>query len=99
MTFQAIVFAPFLRKGARLCIADLEQTVTTPPKRISIKSNVNLRFGTCCPTLAAGTITDFVESAETAVLTVEGRGWNLKRCPQKSGVSIPGMISENWFVE
>lgn len=99
MTFQAIVFAPVLRPEARLCIADLEQTASTPPRRISVGSHVDFRFGTCCPTLAEGTITDFVASSETAVLIVHGAAWTIRRCPQRTGVTVPGMISENWFVE
>ncbi len=94
--FQAIVHAPALRPGARLCLSDLAQTVTTPPARLVAGVGVTLRFGTCCPDHGSGAITAL--EADSATLRVADTRWRLHRCPARAGIDLPGMISEDWFV-
>ncbi len=94
--FQAIVHAPKLRPGARLCLSDLAQTPTSPPARLAAGDGVALRFGACCPDHGSGAITS--READNATLRVADTRWRLHRCPAQGGVDLPGMISEDWFV-
>ena len=94
--FQAIVHAPALRPGARLCLSDLAQTPTTPPARLSAGAGVALRYGACCPDHGSGAITAI--DSDSATLHVADTRWRLHRCPAHGGVDLPGLVSEDWFV-
>ncbi len=94
--FQAIVHAPALRPGARLCLSDLSQTPTMPPARLAAGDAVMLRFGVCCPEHGSGAIVDI--AADLATLRVAETRWRLHRCPRRSGVDVPGLVAEDWFV-
>ena len=94
--FQAIVHAPVLRPGVRLCLSDLGQTPTQPPAALAAGDDVALRFGACCPAHGAGAIIDL--EAETAILRVAEARWRLHRCPFGGGVDVPGLLAEDWFV-
>ena len=94
--FQAIVHAPALRPGARLCLSDLSQSATRQPSRPAAGDAVILRFGTCCPDHGGGAITDV--GIGTAILRVAGTPWRLSRCPMEGGVDVPGLVAEDWFV-
>lgn len=94
--YQAIVHAPKLRPGARLCLSNLAQTPTTLPTRLAPGDAVALRFGVCCPDHGSGAITAL--EAESATLQVAGRQWRMVRCPARSGIDLPGLIAEDWFV-
>ena len=94
--FQAIVHAPALRPGARLCLSDLAQTPTIPPVRPAVGDSVALRFGACCPDHGSGAITEI--EADSATLRVAEARWRLHRCPMKGGIDVPGLVAEDWFV-
>ena len=95
MSFLAIVHAPALRRGARVCIADLAQTLDHAPVAITSGAEILLRFGTCCPDLASGAIAEC--DRDEAVLTVDQATWTIRRSPV-GGVSVPGLVAEDWFV-
>ena len=94
--FQAIVHAPALRPGARLCLSDLGQTPALRPADLTAGERVVLRFGTCCPWHGAGAITEV--GTGTAILRVAEDRWRLHRCPSGGGIDIPGLVAEDWFV-
>ena len=94
--FQAIVHAPALQPGARLCVSDLRQTATAPPAHLAAGDPVALRFGTCCPDHGQGAITDL--EGGTATLRISTVRWRLHRCPQDGGIDVPGLVAEDWFV-
>lgn len=94
--FQAIVHAPRLRPGARLCFSDLDQTPTLPPARLTAGDVVALRFGPCCPDHGTGAVT--ARATDTATLRVAGALWRLHRCPFGGGVDVAGLMAEDWFV-
>lgn len=98
MTFQAIVHAPTLRSGARLNIADLEQTPTGTPRRLAAGDMMELRFGVCCPDLAQATVVSYVAEPESAVLSCEGLEVTIARPGADEGSDVPGLRSEVWFV-
>ena len=94
--FQAIVHAPALRLGAKLCLSDLSQTRTRPPAPLASGDAIMLRFGVCCPDHGSGAVTDV--EADEATLRVANARWRLHRCPKRGGVDVPGLIAEDWFV-
>ena len=94
--FQAIVHAPALRPGARLCLSDLAQTSGSTPTRLAAGDAVALRYGVCCPDHGSGAITEV--RADIATLRVAGAHWRLHRCPSGGGVDVPGLVAEDWFV-
>ena len=98
MTFQAIVHAPGLRHGARLNIADLDQSETRGPKRIGLGAEVELRFGVCCPDLARAIVVDYTPLPESAVIAVAGEEVTICHRAGDVGVLQPGLESETWFV-
>lgn len=98
MTFQAIVHAPVLRHGARLNIADLEQSDAQGPKRIGLGAEMALRFGVCCPDLARAIVVDYAPLPETAVIAVDGEEITICHRAGHEAVSEPGLRSESWFV-
>jgi hypothetical protein len=98
MSFQAIVHAPALRQGARLNIADLDQSKTLGPKRIGLGAEVELRFGVCCPDLARAIVVDYTPQPESAVIAVAGEEITICHRSADAGVSQPGLESETWFV-
>ncbi len=97
MSFLAIVHAPALRRGARLCIADLAQTLGRPPVAMSDGAEISLRFGTCCPDLASGAIVGCDAGRDEAVLTVDDATWTIRRS-RVGGIGVPGLVAEDWFV-
>ena len=97
MAFLAIVHAPELRIGARLCISDLEQTVDQGPSPVAPGVEIDLRFGTCCPDLVYGAIGLCDTSSEEAVLRVADSDWHIRRS-SKGGVRTPGLVADDWFV-
>ena len=97
MTFLAIVHAPTLRAGARVCICDLDQTVERLPTSISSGAAVSLRFGACCPDLACGSISEYDAQADRAVLRIAESEVTIQRS-RRGGVGCPGLIAEDWFV-
>ena len=97
MTFLAIVHSPVLRPGARLCIADLAQSVEKPPEPLSRGADVSLRFGTCCPDLAVGAVDTCDAQTEEAVLRVAESRWAIRRS-HSGEIAIPGLKAESWFV-
>ena len=94
--FQAIVHAPALRPGARLCLSDLAQGPGSPPGHLTAGVAVTLRFGVCCPTLGSGAIVE--RRADIATLRVAGARWRLHRCPARGGIDAAGLVAEDWFV-
>lgn len=98
MTFQAIVHAPSLRRGARLNIADLGQSTSQRPKRLGVGDEVELRFGVCCPDLARGIVVNYDTLPESAVLEVEGTKVTICHRVGEQAVGQPGLRSESWFV-
>ena len=98
MTFQAIVHAPDLRAGARLNIADLEQSASQGPKRIGLGAELDLRFGVCCPDLARAVVVDYVPLPETAVIAVGTQEVTICHPAGHAGSLRPGLRSEIWFV-
>ena len=94
--FQAIVHAPALRPGARLCLSDLAQTPSTPPAHLAAGDDVALRFGACCPDHGNGAIESL--EADSATLRVAAARWRLHRCPTSGGIDVPGLVAEDWFV-
>ncbi len=97
MSFMAIVHAPALRSGARICICDLDQTIDEPPSELVIGSEVALRFGTCCPSLASGAIQACDLGADEAVLRIADADWTIRRS-HEGGVNVAGLVAEDWFV-
>lgn len=97
MQFDAIVHAPTLRAGARLNIAEADQTEGDMPDRLQIGSEVRLRFGVCCPDRSRGTIVGHSVGPESVVLAIGAEAWTLLRRGD-GGVSTPGLISEDWYV-
>ena len=97
MAFLAIVHAPALRLGARLCISDLEQTADKPPASIAPGAQIDLRFGTCCPDLLSGAIGLCDTASEEAVLRVADADWHIRRS-NDGGVRAPGLVADDWFV-
>ena len=97
MAFLAIVHAPALRSGARLCISDLTQTADKPPTPIAPGAEIDLRFGTCCPDSKAGAIGLCDTDSEEAVLRVGNEDWHIRRA-RAGGVRTPGIIADDWFV-
>ena len=97
MTFLAIVHAPVLRPGARLCICDLEQSFDHAPTSITAGDEIMLRFGTCCPDLADGAIGFCDAEPDEAVLRVADSAWTIRRATTRA-VELPGLITEDWFV-
>lgn len=98
MPFQALTAAPFLGRGVKLNIMASPQGVGASPVSIGIGSRITIRFGHCCPDIAEGTITAVTEEPERVVLTVDGADWTLEPGPARGGISIPGIVSEYWFV-
>ena len=94
--YQAIVHAPALRAGARLCLSDLRQTLVARPRRPQAGDTLSLRFGVCCPALGAGIFTA-IEDRMATVQIADAR-WRLGRCPSDGGIEIPGLTAEDWFV-
>ncbi len=97
MTYLAIVHAPALRPGARICISDLAQTTDQPPAPIAPGAEIALRFGTCCPDLVRGAIALCDSQAEQAILRIEKADWTIRRS-HAGGVHTPGMVADDWFV-
>ena len=97
MAFLAIVHAPMLRLGARLCISDLAQTPDRAPMPIAPGAEIDLRFGTCCPDRMSGAIGLCDTSSEEAVLRVADADWHIRRSG-KGGVRAPGLVADDWFV-
>lgn len=96
MVFQAIVHAPMLRPGARLCFSDLAQTSIKPPTCLMVGDSVVIRYGACCPDHGTGAITSL--EADLATLRVAQAQWRLRRCPMRGGIDVPGLVGEDWFV-
>lgn len=96
MSFNVIVHAPTLRAGARLNIAQADQTVDDAPERLSVGSEIKLRFGVCCPDKAEGRIIDLSPEPETAMLAVGTQVWPLRK--GTGGVATGGLVSEHWYV-
>lgn len=95
MQFEAIVHAPKLETGARLNVAEVDQTEETPFHSMSAGDGVRLRFGVCCPALSRATVLRR-ETADRAELEVDGHTWTLRR--GAGGIQTPGLVSEDWFV-
>ena len=95
MSFVAIVHAPALRFGARLCISDCDQTPEQPPAGIAVGSEIVLRYGTCCPALACGAIS--ARDLDEAVLHTADADWTIRRS-ERGGVDVPGLVADDWFV-
>ena len=95
MGFVAIVHAPSLRSGARLCISDLEQTPDQPPHGLAPGSQVQLRFGTCCASLDCGAISTL--DVDEAVLRTSEADWTIRRSG-RGGVDVPGLMADDWIV-
>ena len=94
MSFVAIVHAPALRSGARLCISDLEQTPDQPPHGLSAGATVELRYGTCCPSLACAAIS--AREDDKAVLRTAEADWTIRL--SGGGVNVPGLMADDWIV-
>lgn len=97
MRFDAIVHAPTLRVGARLNIAEADQSETDAPDHLEIGSEVRLRFGVCCPDRSLGIVVEHGAGPETVVLAVGAEAWILLK-DDTGGVSAPGLVSEDWYV-
>ena len=94
MPFQALTDAPILRSGARLNVMAFPQSAGKPLERLAAGVRVTVRFGRCCPLVREGEICAADEAH--AVLALDGADWALERRP--TGVSIPGIVSEDWIV-
>lgn len=106
MPFNAIVHAPALRLGARLNIAEADQTESTQPCVLTIGAEVRLRIGVCAPELVSGTVIGCTAESErvdptlvdsTVDLVVGGTIWRLQRS-ERGGVTAPGLVSDAWYV-
>ena len=94
MSFQALTGAPRLCEGVRLNIMATPQRAGAAPERLAAGADVTLRFGHCCPLIREGRI--LAADAARAVLVLDGDEWTLEQ--GESGVTIPGIVSEDWFV-
>ncbi len=97
MRFEAIVHAPTLRAGARLNIAECDQSEFAPPERLEVGSELWLRFGVCCPDLSRGMIVAYGEGPESVILAIGSESWTLLK-GDGGGVTEPGIVSEDWYV-
>ncbi len=95
MSFVAIVHAPAMRSGARLCISDNDQTADHPPHGLAAGSTIELRYGTCRPLLACAAIS--AREADEAVLQTAEADWTIRRS-QDGGVDVPGLMADDWIV-
>ena len=95
MSFMAIVHAPALRSGARLCISDLDQAPGQPPHGLAAGSTIELRYGTCRPALACAAIS--ARDDDEAVLRTAEADWTIRRS-DSGGVDVPGLMADDWIV-
>lgn len=77
-------------------MSDLRQTRAAAPATPTTGDDVALRFGPCCPRLDAGRVVGVADGS--AILRVGLDEWRLARCAGGSGIHVPGIVSENWFV-
>lgn len=97
-TFQALTNASALGEGVKLNLMATPQTAGVAPPRLASGARVTVRFGHCCPDIAEGTVTAVTGDLERAVLTLGDTHWTIERGPSGSGVSVPGILSEDWYV-
>ena len=61
----------------------------------SATSEVQLRFGTCCPTVVCGAIS--ARRSDEAVLHTAEADWTI-RLSVEGGVDVPGLVADDWIV-
>lgn len=96
MTFQALTYALQLKPGVKLNVRHTPQARNVIPARLAPGATVVIRFGHCCPDLQEGVVTARRSDPDGAVLCLSGTEWIIE--PAGTGVSVPGIVSEDWLV-
>ena len=96
MPFLALTGAPFLEAGVKLNVMATPQVDGAALTSFEVGERITIRFGHCCPDIAEAQITSV--GLDHAVLALESTEWILDLGPIDSGVSVPGIVSKDWFV-
>ena len=96
MPFLALTGAPFLEAGVKLNVMATPQSVGVALASFKVGERITIRFGHCCPDMAEAEITSV--GIDHAVLALGSTEWILDLGPIDSGVSVPGIVSKDWFV-